>query len=67
MGHSSTIRPVPVPEWTLHRPECACGWVGDIVRTHPLAVDQVTEHLGEEITEPDEDTDTTAQPALFDL
>lgn len=61
MGHRTTIRPVPVPEWTLHRPACSCGWAGDIVRTHPLAVDQVDEHLA------DFDPVPVAQPALFDL
>lgn len=62
--HRITIRPVPVPEWTLHWPVCSCGWVGDVLRTRPLAADQVDEHLAEEHPE---DTDTAAQPALFDL
>ncbi|MBR8745324.1 hypothetical protein [Nocardiopsis sp. MG754419] len=58
--HLIEIRPVPVPEWTLHWPLCTCGWAGDIVRTHPLAQDQVDEHLA---TQPPD----SAQPALFDL
>ena len=63
MGHRTRIEPVPVPEWTLHRPACSCGWAGDIVRTHPLAADQVDEHLADEHP----NTTPVAQPALFDL
>lgn len=61
MGHRTTIRPVPVPEWVLHWPQCSCGWRGDIVRTRPVAQDQVDEHLAEHTDIP------AAQPALFDL
>ena len=61
--HLIEIRPVPVPEWTLHWPLCICGWTGDIVRTRPLAQDQVAEHLASEHP----DTTPVAQPALFDL
>ena len=61
MGHRTQIWPVPVPEWTLHRPACSCGWEGDIVRTRPLAADQVEEHLADE--HPNTDVE---QPALFD-
>ena len=63
MGHRTTIRPVPVPEWTLHRPVCSCGWAGDIVRTRQLAADQVEEHLADEHPSTD---DNVEQPTLFD-
>ena len=61
MGHRTTIHPVPVPEWTLHRPQCSCGWAGDIVRTRPLAVDQGEAHLADE--HPNTDVE---QPTLFE-
>lgn len=61
MGHRTRIEPVPVPEWVLHRPECSCGWAGDIVRTRPLARGQVEEHLADE-----HPNTIPAQPALFD-
>ncbi|MGW8527025.1 hypothetical protein [Nocardiopsis sp. NPDC055824] len=61
MRHRVQIRPVPVPDWVLHRPTCSCGWTGDIVRTHVLADEQVFEHLDEH---PDS---SAAQAALFDL
>lgn len=56
MDHRTRIEEVPVPDWTLHRPRCTCGWDGDIVRTRAYATDQVTEHLAEA---------THEQPALF--
>lgn len=55
--HLIEIRPVPVPGWVLHWPMCTCGWEGDLVRTHPLAQDQVDEHLADH---------SPAQPTLFD-
>ena len=64
MGHRTQVHPVPVPEWTLHRPVCSCGWEGDVVRTRPLAVDQVEEHLADE--HPNTDDNVVEQPALFD-
>ncbi|MES0838350.1 hypothetical protein [Nocardiopsis tropica] len=56
--HRTQVRPVPVPDWVLHRPLCSCGWGGDIVRTRHLADDQVTEHLAEH-------PEAAAQAALF--
>ncbi|WP_157983590.1 MULTISPECIES: hypothetical protein [unclassified Nocardiopsis] len=46
-SHRPNVRPVPVPDWVLHRPTCSCGWTGDTVRTRALADDQVHEHLTE--------------------
>jgi hypothetical protein len=57
-SHRPDVLPVRVPEWTLHRPTCSCGWTGDTVRTRAFADDQVNEHLAAT-------TDTAVvQPAL---
>ena len=59
--HIVSTCPVPIPDWTLHRPVCTCGWAGELVRTKKVAHEQAREYHLDEIQPQLE------QPALFDL